>query len=274
MDSINIGFIGAGNMANSLIRGLLARGMDSTSIRAADIDNDKLQQLTADCKITAASNQQIADCADVIVLAVKPQVIEGVCTGLHLPEAEQGPLIVSVAAGITLGHLQSWLGKQHAMVRCMPNTPALIGKGVSGLFGNANITERQRQLATQLMDSVGISVWVDSESDIDAVTAVSGSGPAYFFLFMEALQDAARELGLSKEIAKTLVYQTATGAAELAIRSEDDICELRQKVTSPGGTTEQALNQFEEDGLRETVKRALASARARSIELAKEFGNN
>ena len=271
MDGKTIGFIGAGNMANSLIRGLLTRGMNSASILAADVDADKLQHLSTDCKITAASNQQIADSADVIVLAVKPQVIEAVCTDLQLAATSSSRLIVSIAAGITIQHLQDWLGDSEAIVRCMPNTPALIGKGISGLFANANVSELQRRASEQLMDAVGVCVWVDQESDIDTVTAVSGSGPAYFFLFIEAMQEAAREMGLSEEVAKSLVYQTAVGAAELAINSEDDITELRRKVTSPGGTTERAINQFEEDGLREIVKRALTAARDRSIELASEI---
>lgn len=274
MEGTTIGFIGAGNMANSLIRGLLARGVNSNSILAADVDADKLKHLSDDCKITAGTNQQIADSADVIVLAVKPQVIEVVCNDLELVATEGSRLIVSIAAGITIQHLHKWLGEQVAIVRCMPNTPALIGKGISGLYANANVSELQKRTAEELMDAVGVSVWVDQESDIDIVTAVSGSGPAYFFLFIEAMQDTAREMGLSEAVARSLVYQTAVGAAELAINSEDDISELRRKVTSPGGTTEQAINRFEADGIREIVKHALTAARDRSIELANEIGNH
>jgi pyrroline-5-carboxylate reductase len=259
-------------MANSLIRGLLAKGMDSAGILAADIDEEKLQRLHQQCDITTASNQQIADTADVIVIAVKPQSMEDVCRGLTLDSNQRSPLIVSIAAGITINHLQTWLGDQTAIVRCMPNTPALIGKGASGLFANPTVSEQQRQLAEQLMTAVGLSVWVNTESDIDTVTAVSGSGPAYFFLFMEAMQEVAVEMGLSEDLARALTYQTAAGAAELAISSEDDTAELRLKVTSPGGTTEQAINQFEEGGLRELVCAALNAARNRSIELADEFG--
>ena len=269
MKGVTIGFIGAGNMANSLIRGLLATGVPASSILASDIDLEKLQVLVTNSRISSATNQQIADSADVVILAVKPQVME-----VELDQNSALPLIVSIAAGITSGHLQDWLGRKHAIVRCMPNTPALIGKGISGLFANVNVSSKQKQLAEKLMNAVGPCVWVDDESDIDTVTAVSGSGPAYFFLFIEAMRDAAREMGLSDETANALVYQTAVGAAELAISSEEDVAELRRKVTSPGGTTEKALRTFEEGRLREIVERALKAARNRSIELANEFGSN
>lgn len=274
MKGVTIGFIGAGNMANSLIRGLLATGVPASSILASDIDLEKLQVLVTNSRISSATNQQIADSADVVILAIKPQVMEKVCSEVELDQNSALPLIVSIAAGITSGHLQDWLGRKHAIVRCMPNTPALIGKGISGLFANVNVSSKQKQLAEKLMNAVGPCVWVDDESDIDTVTAVSGSGPAYFFLFIEAMRDAAREMGLSDETANALVYQTAVGAAELAISSEEDVAELRRKVTSPGGTTEKALRTFEEGRLREIVERALKAARNRSIELANEFGSN
>ena len=258
-------------MANSLIRGLLAIGTHADSIIAADVDNEKLEILRTECGIRIADNQSIASEANVMVLAVKPQVMEQVCTGISL-QADSS-LVVSVAAGITVEQLQSWLGSNTAVVRCMPNTPALVGKGATGLFANEFVSSTQRALAESVMNSVGISVWVDNEIDIDTVTAVSGSGPAYYFLFMEAMQDAARELGLAEDIAKKLIYQTAAGAAELAIQSSDTTAELRRKVTSPGGTTEQALNTFEAGELRDLVKKALAAAKDRSIELAKELNN-
>ena len=273
MNSNTIGFIGAGNMASSLIRGLLSKSVTPSSILASDIDEKKLQELAKSCGVSATTNQQIADSADIILLAVKPQVMKRVCSDLVMDKSATSPLIVSIAAGITTGHLQNWLGCQHAIVRCMPNTPALIGEGISGLFANANVSSHQKELAEKLMRAVGTCVWVDDESDIDTVTAVSGSGPAYFFLFIEAMRDAAREMGLSDETANALVYQTAAGAAKLAISSEEDVSELRRNVTSPGGTTERALNMFEEGKLKELVERALHAARDRSIELANEFGN-
>ena len=273
MESNSIGFIGAGNMANSLIQGLLAKTVSPDLIWASDIDERKLQQLADECGINTASSQQVAESVDVIVLAVKPQSMEDACQQLVTTLAERSPLIVSIAAGITVTRLQHWLGSDTAIVRCMPNTPALIGKGASGLFANNFVSDSQKQLAEQIMATVGLSLWVDSESDIDIVTALSGSGPAYFFLFMEAMQDAAKKMGLSEELARKLTYQTAAGAAELAMRSEDNTDELRRKVTSPGGTTERAINKFETGGLRELVASALQAARDRSIELADEFGN-
>lgn len=272
MDSIKLGFIGAGNMTSSLVRGLLANGTAADTILIADIDQAKLDQLAQECGVQVSNNQGIAETADVIVLAVKPQVMKSVCTEIDL--GERSPLLVSIAAGIPLPSLQSWLGTDAAIVRCMPNTPALVGKGATGLFANEQTSEQQKTHAGELMSAVGCCVWVESESAIDAVTAVSGSGPAYFFLFMEAMQEAAADLGLSKEVAEQLIVQTALGAAELALQSDDDAAELRKKVTSPGGTTERALREFENGGLRELVQKALMAARNRSEELARDFGDN
>ena len=267
MENLSLGFIGAGNMASSLIRGLLADGVSPNTIMVADIDAKKLEALEAECGINIESNQTIADSADVIVLAVKPQVMQTVCSELSL--GDQSPLVVSVAAGITIESLEKWLGSNTSITRCMPNTPALVGKGASGLFANDNTSQAQRETASRLMQAVGLSVWVDSEGAIDTVTALSGSGPAYFFLFLEAMQDAAIELGLSKDTADKLSLQTALGAAELALQSEDDVAELRRKVTSPRGTTERALEVFEAGGLRSLVTEAVKAAKARSEELAK-----
>lgn len=270
MQDTSIGFIGAGNMATSLIHGLINKGTPGESIWASDIDTDKLHSLAGDCGINAATPEQTVQSADTLVLAVKPQVMEGVCKTLidALPAGSNKPLFVSIAAGITLSSLERWLGEDAAIVRCMPNTPALVGMGASGLFANTRVNDAQRQTALQLMEAVGIASWVNQEADLDAVTAVSGSGPAYFFLFMEAMQETAIEMGLSAELARQLVYQTAAGAAELASQSDDDVAELRRKVTSPGGTTEQAIAQFENGGLRELVRKALLAARDRSVELA------
>lgn len=270
MQDTSIGFIGAGNMATSLIHGLINKGTPGESIWASDIDTDKLHSLAGDCGINAATPEQTVQSADTLVLAVKPQVMEGVCKTLidALPAGSNKPLFVSIAAGITLSSLERWLGEDAAIVRCMPNTPALVGMGASGLFANARVNDTQRQTALQLMEAVGIANWVNQEADLDAVTAVSGSGPAYFFLFMEAMQETAIEMGLSAELARQLVYQTAAGAAELASQSDDDVAELRRKVTSPGGTTEQAIARFENGGLRELVRKALLAARDRSVELA------
>jgi len=257
-------------MANALIRGLIAKGVESTNIYASDLDDSKLQQLAQDCGVQTGSNSDIASNADVIVLAVKPQVMREACMTLAADLAGREVLLISIAAGITTIHLESWFGESTAIVRCMPNTPALVGMGASGLFANAKVSEPQKQLAQEVISAVGFVTWVDTDSDIDIVTAVSGSGPAYFFLFMEAMQATAKEMGLSTDLARELTYHTAAGAAALAQNSEDDIATLRRNVTSPGGTTEQAILQFEEGDLRGLVAKALKAARNRSVELAEE----
>ena len=271
---MNIGFIGAGNMANSLIRGLINDGAPAETVWATDIDNGKLDQLAGELGIKPGSSESLATHCDVLVLAVKPQVMQAVATALHGELRAAGrsspPLIVSIAAGITIGHLQHWLGNDVPIIRCMPNTPALIGCGATGMIANEFVSKEARTLAESITSSVGVSLWMESEQDIDAVTALSGSGPAYFFLFMEAMQEAAVELGLEQDAARTLTYQTALGAAKLALASEESSTELRHRVTSPGGTTERAIAIFEQGGLKELVKRALKAARDRSEELAKE----
>jgi len=273
LENSNIGFIGAGNMANSLIRGLLARGVAPGQLMAADIDSDKLETLRAECGIAIANSKEIAATADVVVLAVKPQVMRDVCRQLSPALEGRNCLVVSIAAGITCEHLGSWLGERLALVRCMPNTPALVGRGATALYANDHTSDGQKTLAESLLSAVGMAVWLQDEQDIDAVTALSGSGPAYFFLLMEAMQEAALDMGLDAETARQLTCQTALGAAELAAGSTATAAELRRQVTSPGGTTERALNQFEQGGLRTLVKNALLAAQRRSRELAKEFGN-
>jgi pyrroline-5-carboxylate reductase len=274
LKNISIGFIGAGNMAVSLIKGLLSTGINPTNIWAADIDQEKLERLAADSKVNTTRSEDFAATTDVLVLAVKPQAMKNVCLQLTNEINGSKPLIISIAAGITTDNLAAWLGADSSIVRCMPNTPALIGKGASALFANSAVSDSQKQIAQEVMGAVGISVWVTAEADIDSVTAVSGSGPAYFFLFIEAIQKAAVDLGLSEELARQLSYHTALGAAELAIGSDDDIETLRKNVTSPGGTTEKAILAFENGGLRELVADAVQAAQRRSIELAKEYGKN
>jgi len=271
LDNTIIGFIGAGNMANSLIRGLLAKGKSPSTVLAADIDAIKLGSLRKETKIKTMSNQENVDHADVIVLAVKPQIMESVCLDLNLSPPSK--LIISIAAGTTVNQLQKWLGNATPVVRCMPNTPALVGKGATGMFANKHVDHNQRLLTEEIMGTVGMSAWVERESDIDIVTAVSGSGPAYFFLFMEAMEEAAQELGLREDLAKSLIYNTAVGAAELAKTSGGSAAELRKQVTSPGGTTQHALSVFEARGFKDLVHEALTAARDRSIELAKESNN-
>jgi len=274
LETSKIGFIGAGNMANSLIRGLLARGASPDSLMAADIDSDKLAVLRSECGIATVNSRDIATTADVVVLAVKPQVMKDACRQLQPALQGRSCLVVSVAAGITCEHLQRWLGDGTALVRCMPNTPALVGQGATALYANSRVDATQRTLAENILSAVGLVTWLDNEEAMDAVTALSGSGPAYFFLLMEAMQDAALDMGLDVETARQLTCQTARGAAELAASSTATTAELRRQVTSPGGTTEMALQQFEAGGLRKLVAKALLAAQQRSRELAKEFGSD
>jgi pyrroline-5-carboxylate reductase len=267
-----IAFIGAGNMASAMIGGLIHAGVSAEHIVAADPFAESLQRLQQAFKVKTSSNNRdvIAD-ANIVVLAVKPQQLKEVCAAISADLLQQKPLIISIAAGITSGILEQWLDPSLAIVRCMPNTPALIGRAASGLFANANVNEQQKDLASQLMLAVGAIDWVEQESLLDAVTALSGSGPAYFFLVMEAMIDAGVKLGLSREVAENLTLQTALGAAKMARTSEVDVAELRKRVTSPGGTTQAAIEQFEQGGIRQLFEQALVAADARSKSLAQEL---
>lgn len=263
-----IGFIGAGNMATSLVGGMIAKGIRPARIWMSDVSQNRLDELARQHRVhISMDNKDVAQRADVLVLAVKPQVMQAVCEALRAALGDRQPLIISIAAGITVASLKSWLGDL-PVVRCMPNTPALVQAGATGLWADPAVSEEQKTLAGQIMASVGLSFWFAQESDLDAVTAVSGSGPAYFFLMMESMIDAARQLGLDEQVARQLVLQTAWGAAQLAITSEAGPDVLRQQVTSPGGTTAAALNVFEEGGFRELVNSALSAARRRSEELS------
>jgi pyrroline-5-carboxylate reductase len=273
MKTKKIGFIGGGNMASSLISGLIASGHSAQQIWVADADQQKLSSLASSMHInTAETNDALIAAVDVVVLAVKPQVIATVIKASKASFDKASVLLVSIAAGINQQSLSKWLGADKAIVRCMPNTPALVQTGATGLHANKNVTEEQHDLAENIMRSVGISVWVENESELDAVTAVSGSGPAYFFLLMEAMEKSALELGLSQPTAQLLIEQTALGAARIALESTESPGELRSRVTSPGGTTEQAIKTFEQGGFTTLVKKALQAANDRSISLSKELG--
>lgn len=267
MTDITIGFIGAGNMASSIFGGLLAKGIDASQIWLNDIDAQRLTALAQEYKVNTSLNyEEIVPRCDVLVLAVKPQVMEQVCAAIAPFLTKPAPMVLSIAAGVTVASLQQWLG-QVPVVRVMPNTPALVQTGASGMFASQEVSQTQRQQAETLMNSVGQSVWLEQEALMDAVTAVSGSGPAYFFLLMENMIDAAIKLGLDKDTATTLVLQTALGAAKLASQSDVGPGILRERVTSPGGTTQAALQTFAEGGFSELVHRALTSAKQRSEEL-------
>ena len=276
MTQPRIAFIGAGNMAASLIGGLRAQGVPAERIRASDPGAEQRAKISAEHGIfICADNAEAVAGADVIVLAVKPQVMKSVCQALA-PHLTEGQLIVSIAAGIPCDSLERWLGEQAAavpaIVRCMPNTPALLGQGVSGLYATARVSAEQRQQAEQLLSAVGVALWLDDEQQIDAVTAVSGSGPAYFFLLIEAMTAAAEQLGLPRETAAQLTLQTALGAARMALESEVDAAELRRRVTSPNGTTEAAIKSFQAGGFEALVHQALNAAATRSAELAEQLG--
>lgn len=276
MSSTRIAFIGAGNMAASLIGGLRAKGVEASAIRASDPGAEQRAKIAAEHGIeVVGDNASAASGADVVVLAVKPQVMKDVCQALA-PALSPDALIVSIAAGIPCASLERWLGdaggKPRAIVRCMPNTPALVGLGASGLYPNASVTDAQREQAEQLLAAVGIALWLDNEKQIDAVTAVSGSGPAYFFLLMEAMTAAGEKLGLSREVAGRLARQTALGAAQMATTSDVDPAELRRRVTSPNGTTEAAIKTFQANGFEALVEQAVGAADHRSAELAEQLG--
>lgn len=273
MNNTTLTFIGGGNMAGSLIGGLITDGWDPARIRVADTSTQRLEQLEQQFSIkTTTSNTDAIDQADIMVLAVKPQVIKSVAQELADIVAQQQPLVISIAAGIPASALGNWLGKSTAIVRAMPNTPSMVQSGATALYANANVNEDQRSVAESILRAVGVVIWVDDESQMDAVTALSGSGPAYFFLFMEALQLAGQELGLPEDTARLLALQTAFGAAKMALESNKDAATLRHQVTSPGGTTEHAIRTFQEGALEALVSKALLAAATRSRELAAEFG--
>ena len=270
MKTQKIGFIGAGNMARSLIGGLISSGIKSENLFATDPNDDIRTALANDFSInTVSDNQQIVDECDVVVFAVKPQVLKIVATSL---EAKSSALYISIAAGIPSKSLDNWLGTNKAVVRTMPNTPSLVLSGASGLFANAHVSEVQKEIAESILRAVGLTVWVENEAQLDAVTALSGSGPAYFFMVMEAMEKAGEELGLPPETARLLAIQTGFGSTKLALEMDDSPEELRKKVTSPGGTTEQAIKTFEELGLVEIFAKAMKAANDRAEELAKELG--
>jgi pyrroline-5-carboxylate reductase len=268
-----LAFIGGGNMAAALISGLTKQGLPPKRLVVADPSQEQLQRLVRDYAVeTAADNASAVAGAEVVMLAVKPQLMRAVALGLAPHLQANRPLVVSVAAGIPHASLARWFGPQIPVIRTMPNRPALNGFGATGLYAPANVGAAYRALAEDLMGAVSATVWVEHESQMDTVTAVSGSGPAYFFLFMEALEAAAHERGLPIDVAHRLTLQTAYGAAQMARQSADSLATLREQVTSKGGTTAAALEVLNSAGLRAIVAHAVAAADRRSAELAAEFG--
>ena len=268
-----LGIIGGGNMARSLIGGLIADGIDPASISVADPSAGQRAMLGPLNVTTYADNNDVID-SDVVVFAVKPQDFRDAASGVAEAVQARRPLIVSVAAGIRSGDVDRWLGGGNAIVRAMPNTPALLGAGVTALWANDLGSSREREMAESLLRAVGPIVWLDDESQMDTVTAVSGTGPAYFFLLMELIEAAAVDLGLPEDTASLLTLQTALGAARMAIESEEHAGELRRRVTSPGGTTAAALDVFENGNMAALVRSAIDAARDRSCELADQLGKH
>ncbi len=266
-----IGFIGAGNMAQSLIGGLLAQGVEAGQLFASD-PVAACSEAVAELGVNIVdNNQQLVENVDVVLIAVKPQVMAEVLQPLAEVAQQNAPLFISIAAGIPSASIADWLRYPAAVVRCMPNTPSLLREGATGLFANDHVTEQQAAKAQYLMQAVGLAVWVDKEELLDAVTAVSGSGPAYFFLMLEHMVQKGVDMGLDEDDAKQLAQQTALGAAKMAIGSDVGLAELRQRVTSPNGTTEAAINSFFDQGFSQVVENALQAAFDRSQSLAKEL---
>jgi pyrroline-5-carboxylate reductase len=265
----SVAFIGGGNMARSLIGGLIARGTPAGEIHVSEPVDVLRDALAADFGVnTGADNAAAAGAAGLWVLAVKPQVMRAVCEALAPLAQANRPLVVSIAAGITAAQLQRWLGGEVAVVRTMPNTPALLGAGVTGLFASGEVDAAGRDRAAALLSSAGTTVWIDDEAQMDAVTATSGSGPAYIFLLAEAMEEAAIAQGLPPEAARTLVLQTILGAARMLTESGEPPAELRRRVTSPGGTTQAAVETFETGGFRALFAQAIANATERGRQLS------
>ncbi|HEY1044033.1 MAG TPA: pyrroline-5-carboxylate reductase [Telluria sp.] len=269
---MKIAFIGGGNMATALIAGLAGKLLPGSAIHVVDPNADALARLAAGYGVTTATgvDNAVAAC-DVIVLAVKPQQMRDVA-GALAPQLTAHPLVLSIAAGIRAADLSRWLGGYRAIVRTMPNTPALIGKGITGMVATGGVSELQRVAADDIMKAVGQTVWLDDEVLIDPVTAISGSGPAYVFYFIEAMQQAAEELGLGAEQGRQLALETFVGAAQLAAQSPEPVSVLRERVTSKGGTTHAAISSMEASGVRTAIIDAIKAAANRGRELGDQLG--
>jgi pyrroline-5-carboxylate reductase len=268
-----VGFIGGGNMAAAIVRGLVAAGVQPGQLAVADPAAAARAGINAIATgiATGSDNAAVAATADVLVLAVKPQVLPATCGTLGA--RRPGQLVISVAAGVRLASLAAWLGSGTPLVRAMPNQPALIGAGITALAATPNVSTRDRERAAAILRAAGAIVWLDDESLMDAVTAVSGSGPAYFYLLTELLEAAGREVGLPPALAATLARQTALGAGRTLVETGQEPAALRATVTSPGGTTAAAVAAFEQAGLAAIVRRAVTAARDRGIELGRAAGN-
>lgn len=272
MQQKTIAFIGGGNMAQALVGGLLSGGYAAQHIWVTEPSQDHLTLLQQRWGVqTTTDNNYAAIQADVLILAVKPQVLREVCVAMQSSIQQSKPLIISVAAGVPVQALETWLGEGLSIVRSMPNTPALAKVGATGLFANTHVDVAQRNLTEQLLKAVGITAWLDTEDQIDAITALSGSGPAYIFYMMDVLEKVGIAAGLAPEIAHHFTLQTVLGAAMLAQQSTDTVSELCRKVTSPNGTTARALDVLNAHQVNKHLTEAVLAAKTRAQELAKEF---
>ena len=266
-------FIGGGNMASCLIGGMLANGFSSQDIIVSEPNEASRQRIASTHGvITTEDNISAVSQADIVVLAVKPQVMAAVAEPLAAG-LDHGPIVVSIAAGIPVNALQNWLGQELKIVRAMPNTPAMVQSGATGVFASESLSEDQHLVIENIFSAVGYACWVSQESDIDAVTAVSGSGPAYFFLIYEAMLKVAQELGLDSQTSSQLTLHTAMGAARLALSSDSAPDELRKQVTSPGGTTQAAIDSFQAQDLEGIFRAAMTSALKRAKEMSDDFAS-
>jgi pyrroline-5-carboxylate reductase len=267
-----IAFLGAGNMASAMISGLIAEGASPSQLRASDPSEAALSRLAAmGLSHLSISPDKLFEDADLVVAAVKPQVMPAALTAIK-DQLGSRTALLSIAAGIPISSLQSQLGEDVAIIRCMPNTPAMIGLGASALYAAEPVSASHRALAERVTNAAGKTVWVNREDLLDAVTAVSGSGPAYFFALIEAIARAGTELGLEEEVALALTVQTALGAASLAAQATEPVATLRENVTSPGGTTEQALQSLKANDFDAVVAEAVRQCAARANALGEEFG--
>ncbi len=263
-----LAFIGAGNIASAIVTGLTGKGIPPANIIVADPSDSQLARFRSMGIQATDDNHAAVAQSDIVILSVKPNVLPSVARQIADIAKTAQPLILSVAAGVTLPSLSTWLGEQQAIVRCMPNTPALVQLGASGLFANDKVTSAQRNTAEEVLNAIGISVWMEQESQLDAVTALSGSGPAYFLYMIEIMCQAGIDMGLTPESAQKLVLQTALGTATMAMQSDAEPAELRRGVTSPGGTTAAALDSMQENDLAGIFSTAIMAARKRSVELS------
>ncbi|HEX3124111.1 MAG TPA: pyrroline-5-carboxylate reductase [Rhodanobacteraceae bacterium] len=270
-----IAFIGGGNMARSLIGGLIRAGTFRTALTVGEPGAELTSALAHDFGVAAGPDNAVAvDGAAAWVLAVKPQVMKAVCEPLRDLARANKPLVISVAAGIRTEQIERWLGGNAAIVRCMPNTPALIGAGAIGLYCNGRVSAEQHALAERILSTAGATAWIDDEALMDTVTALSGSGPAYFFLLVEALENAAVAQGLPRETARALAAQTCLGAGRMLCEDGATPAELRRRVTSAGGTTQAALDSFAASGFSTIVAHAVAAATVRGRELSEHVADD